>query len=59
MILISNLTELKLLNLEVIKNDKNIMEEYIMLDLFYEKQAFERILKCLFYYGIDVDITHK
>ena len=37
MILISNLTELKLLNLEVIKNDKNIMEEYISLTDFYQK----------------------
>ncbi len=31
------LTEKKYISLEVIKNDKNIMEEYIVLDLFYEK----------------------
>ena len=37
MLLISNLTEAKLINLEVIKNDKNIMEEYITLSDFYQK----------------------
>lgn len=37
MILISQLNDNKLLNLEVIKNDKNIMEEYITLDDFYQK----------------------
>ena len=37
MMLISNLTEAKLLNLEVIKNDKNISEEYISITDFYQK----------------------
>jgi len=37
MVLISQLNDNKLLNLEVIKNDKNIMEEYITLDDFYQK----------------------
>ena len=35
--LISKLTDNKLINLEVKKNDKNIMEEYISLDNFYQK----------------------
>ncbi len=34
---IDTLTEKRYISLEVIKNDKNIMEEYIVLDLFYEK----------------------
>lgn len=34
---IDELSEKKYISIEVIKNDKNIMEEYIMLDLFYEK----------------------
>ena len=34
---ISILQEKKLIEIKVIKNDKNIMEEYIYLDLFYEK----------------------
>ena len=34
---IDELTEKKYISIEVIKNDKNIMEEYIMLGLFYEK----------------------
>lgn len=37
MLLISTLTEAKLINLEVIKNDKNISEEYISLSDFYQK----------------------
>jgi len=37
MLLINNLTDAKLINLEVIKNDKNIMEEYISLSDFYQK----------------------
>lgn len=37
MLLISNLTESKLINLEVIKNEKNIMEEYLSLSDFYQK----------------------
>ena len=37
MLLINNLTESKLINLEVIKNEKNIMEEYISLSDFYQK----------------------
>ncbi len=37
MILVDTLNEKKLINVEVIKNDKGIMEEYITLDLFYEK----------------------
>ena len=39
MLLISNLTEAKLLNLEVIKNDKNISEEYISITDFYQKMS--------------------
>lgn len=31
------LSEKHYISLEVIKNDKNVMEEYIILDLFYEK----------------------
>lgn len=34
---ISSLTEKGLITLDVIKNDKGVMEEYINLDLFYEK----------------------
>lgn len=34
---VDNLTEKKYINIEVIKNEKNIMEEYITLDMFYEK----------------------
>ena len=34
---ISSLEENKLIELKVIKNDKNVMEEYISLDMFYEK----------------------
>ncbi len=34
---IDNLTEKNYISLEVIKNDKNVMEEYVILDLFYEK----------------------
>lgn len=37
MVLISNLTDNKLINLEVSKNDKNIMEEYISLESLYQK----------------------
>ncbi len=37
MSLISKLTDNKLIDLEVVKNDKNIMEEYISLDNFYQK----------------------
>lgn len=37
MLLISKLTDSKLINLEVIKNDKNIMEEYISLEDLYQK----------------------
>lgn len=37
MILISKLTDNKLITLDVIKNDKNIMEEHISLDNFYQK----------------------
>ena len=33
----SILQEKKLIEIKVIKNDKNIMEEYIYLDFFYEK----------------------
>jgi DnaD/phage-associated family protein len=35
--LISELETKKLIEIKVIKNDKNIMEEYIYLDFFYEK----------------------
>ncbi len=31
------LVEKKYISIDVIKNDKNVMEEYIVLDLFYEK----------------------
>lgn len=34
---IDSLTEKNYISIEVIKNDKNVMEEYIILDLFYEK----------------------
>lgn len=34
---ISMLQDKKLIELKVVKNDKNIMEEHISLDLFYEK----------------------
>ena len=34
---ISSLEENKLIELKVIKNDKNVMEEYLSLDMFYEK----------------------
>ena len=34
---IDDLTEKKYISVDVIKNDKNIMEEYITLDLFYDK----------------------
>lgn len=37
MLLINNLTDAKLINLEVVKNEKNITEEYISLSFFYEK----------------------
>ena len=37
MLLISKLTDNKLINLEVIKNDKNIMEEYVSLTDLYQK----------------------
>ena len=33
------LTEKKYITVDVIKNDKNIMEEYVILDLFYDKLA--------------------
>ncbi len=35
--LVSELETKKLIEIKVIKNDKNIMEEYINLDFFYEK----------------------
>jgi len=37
MLLINNLTDAKLINLEVVKNDKNITEEYISISDFYQK----------------------
>ena len=37
MVMIDSISEKKLLSVDVIKNDKGIMEEYIMLDLFYDK----------------------
>ena len=37
MIMISKLTDSKLINLEVTKNDKNIMEEYISIESLYQK----------------------
>lgn len=35
--MIDKLTEKHYISIEVIKNDKNVMEEYVVLDLFYEK----------------------
>ena len=40
---ISILQDKKLIELKVVKNDKNIIEEYISLDLFYEKVAMNII----------------
>ena len=37
MIYIDNLTDMKYLSVDVSKNDKGVMEEYISLDLFYDK----------------------
>ena len=34
---INNLIDKKYISLEVLKNDKNVMEEYINLDMFYDK----------------------
>ena len=34
---IDELTEKKYISIEVIKNDKNVIEEYVILDMFYEK----------------------
>ena len=34
---IEELTDKKYISVEVIKNDKNIMEEYVVLELFYDK----------------------
>ena len=34
---IDELTDKKYISIEVIKNDKNVMEEYVILDMFYEK----------------------
>ena len=40
---ISLLQEKKLIELKVVKNDKNIIEEYISLDFFYEKVSINLI----------------
>ena len=40
---ISTLQDKKLIELKVVKNDKNIIEEYISLDLFYEKVSMNII----------------
>lgn len=37
MLMISSLTDKKLIDLEVVKNDKNIMEEYVSLNNLYQK----------------------
>lgn len=37
MVIVDSLSEKKYLSVDVIKNEKGIMEEYIMLDLFYDK----------------------
>ena len=37
MLMISNLSDSKLINVEVLKSDKNIMEEYISLEFFHQK----------------------
>lgn len=34
---VDDLSDKKYISVEVIKNDKNIMEEYVILDLFYDK----------------------
>lgn len=34
---IDDLTEKKYISVDVIKNDKNVMDEYVVLDLFYDK----------------------
>lgn len=39
MMYIATLQDKKLIEIKVVKNDKNIMEEYISLDMFYEKIA--------------------
>ncbi|MDD6223688.1 MAG: DnaD domain protein [bacterium] len=39
MIMIDHLSEQKYISVDVIKNEKGIMEEYVVLDLFYEKVA--------------------
>ncbi len=39
MMYIATLQDKKLIDIKVVKNDKNIMEEYISLDMFYEKIA--------------------
>ena len=40
---ISTLQEKKLIELKVVKNENNIMDEYISLDLFYEKISMDLI----------------
>ncbi|MBQ9018908.1 MAG: DnaD domain protein [Bacilli bacterium] len=37
---VSSLTDKKLIKVEVLKNDKNVMEEVVILDDFYEKIAY-------------------
>ena len=37
MMYIDTLTEKKYISVDVIKNDKGVMEEYVVLDLFYDK----------------------
>ena len=37
MVMVDSISEKKLLSVDVIKNEKGIMEEYIILDLFYDK----------------------
>ena len=37
MMYIDTLTEKKYISVDVIKNDKNVMDEYVVLDLFYDK----------------------
>ena len=34
---IENLTDKKYISVDVIKNDRNVMDEYVVLDLFYDK----------------------
>jgi hypothetical protein len=53
---ISNLQEKKLIDIKVITNDKNIMEEYIYLDFFYDKISMLLIVSIIFSFIFCLDI---